>query len=160
MKSFAINLIIAVLWLWLSDSPTLVGFFIGFALGAGLLALFREVLDSGDYVRRLWAGLAFGAIFTREFLVASWQVMRLALCADPHRMRPQVIAYSAGDLSAFEALMLSHAISLTPGTTTVDISPDRRVLTLHVLDVGEQSEAEVTAAIDNTLKRGILAFTR
>jgi multisubunit Na+/H+ antiporter MnhE subunit len=68
--------------------------------------------------------------------------------------------YAAGELSALEAVLLSHAISLTPGTTTVEISPDNRVLTLHVLDIGEQTEAEVAAAIDHTLKRGILAFTR
>jgi multicomponent Na+:H+ antiporter subunit E len=57
-----------------------------------------------------------------------------------------------------EILLLSHCVSLTPGTCTVDISHDFTRLYLHVLDCPDP--AAVRAGIDKTLKRGILAFTR
>jgi len=158
MRSLSLNLLLAAVWLLLQSEPSLAGFAAGFALGFGLLALFQPVLGSADYVRRMLAGAAFAGVFLREFLLACGQLIRLALFTPVARLRPDFVEYDVAGLTRAEVLLLSHCISLTPGTNTVDISPDFRRMRLHVLDCPDPDE--VRASIDNTLRRGILAFTR
>lgn len=158
MRSLLLNLLVAVIWLLLQSEPSIFVFLTGFALGFGLLALFRSLLDSGDYVRRMSAGVAFLGVFGREFLKACWQLVRLTLFTPAARLRPGFLIYDVSGLTRIEILLLSHTVSLTPGTNTVDISHDSRRLYLHVLDCGDPEE--VRRSIDETLRRGILAFTR
>jgi multicomponent Na+:H+ antiporter subunit E len=156
--SLTLNILIGLVWILLQPVPTGGGFVIGFALGFGLIALFQPVLGSREYIRRSLAAARFGIVFAREFVVASWQLARAALFRSMDTLSPRIISYDVGGLTQFEILLLSHCISLTPGTTTVDISPDLTTFTLHVLDCKDTNA--VRAAIDSTLKRGILAFTR
>lgn len=158
MRPLLMNLLVAVIWLLLQTEPSLFGFFVGGALGFGLLALFKPLLDSGDYVRRVVAGVAFLGVFAGEFLKACWQLVRLILFTPANRLRPGFLIYDVSGLTRVEILLLSHAVTLTPGTNTVDISHDERRLYLHVLDCGDPEE--VRRSIDETLRRGILAFTR
>lgn len=158
IPSFIINLVVAVCWLLLQAEATLPQALFGLALGFALLALFRGVIGSQEYVRRVVAGLRFAVIFLREFLLACWQLFRAALWLPVRDLRPRVIIYEADGLRPFEALLLSHCISLTPGTTTADVSPDLRRFTLHVLECHDPDA--VRDHIDRTLLRGILAFTR
>jgi multisubunit Na+/H+ antiporter MnhE subunit len=158
MRSLLLNLLVAVIWLLLQSEPSIFAFLVGFALGFGLLALFKPVLASADYVRRMLAGLAFVALFLKEFLRACWQLIRLTLFTPTSRLRPDFVIYDVSGMTRVEILLLSHTVSLTPGTNTVDISHDFKRLYLHVLDCPDP--AEVRRSIDETLKRGILAFTR
>ena len=158
MKSLMLNLVIAGIWVLLQAEATLFTLVTGLALGFGMLALFRDVLDSRHYVRRVTAAFAFLLLFMREFLASCWRLIGAILWTPRARLRPRVITYNITGLSRIEALLLSHCISLTPGTTTVDISPDFSRFTLHVLQC-DDPEA-VRATIDRTLRRGILAFTR
>ncbi|MDI1251212.1 MAG: Na+/H+ antiporter subunit E [Lacunisphaera sp.] len=158
MRSLLLNLLLSVIWLLLQTQPSLAGFATGFALGFALLALFRPVLDSRDYVRRMLAGAAFAGVFLREFVRACVQLMRLILLTPVNRLRPDFIIYDVTGLSRVEILLLSHCVSLTPGTNTVDISQDFTRVYLHVLDCPDP--AAVRSSIDRTIRRGILAFTR
>jgi multicomponent Na+:H+ antiporter subunit E len=158
MRSLVLNVMVAVIWLLLQTSPTLLDFAIGSSLGFLLLFLVRTVLNSGDYVRRVIAANVFVGIFAWEFLRACGQLIRFTLFVPTARLRPDFIIYDVSDLNRMEILLLSHCVSLTPGTCTVDISHDFTRLYLHVLDCPDP--AAVRAGIDKTLKRGILAFTR
>ncbi len=156
--SLSLNLLVALIWLFLQPQPSGGAFVIGLLVGFGLIALFRPVLNSHGYVRRTVAVVRFVFVFAWEFLLASWQIAKAALFRSSGSLSPAIVRYETGGLSRFEALLLSHCISLTPGTTTLEITPDLSSFTLHVLDCDDA--AAVNAAIDRTLKSGILAFTR
>ena len=157
MKALALNLLVAVVWLLLQPGASGVTLLIGFAIGFVLIALFRELLDAANYVRRMFAALRFGGVFLREFLMSSWQLTSLVLSRRLEHLQPTLMHYDITGLTRMEALLLSHCISLTPGTTTVDIDPDFRTFILHVIDGRPE---HVRRAIDETLRAGILAFTR
>lgn len=157
MPSLILNVLIAMIWTLLTEI-TLVAVALGFVLGFGLLAAFPDVWGSREYVRRMLAGVAFFGVFAQEFGLASWEVLRISLTGNMTGLRPRVLTYDVTGLSRFEILLLSHCISLTPGTTTVDVSADFTRLTLHALDAPDPDALRRT--IDTTLKRGILAFTR
>lgn len=158
MKSFASNLAIAIMWLLLGTDPSVSSFALGFALGFGLLAGFRTIVGSENYVRRVVALVRFLARFTVEFLRANAKVAWAVLFRSRRSFRPDFVLYDTSDLTRAEILLLSYCVSLTPGTTTVEISSDFKTVTLHALDA-DRPDA-LRSEIDRTLKRGILAFTR
>lgn len=158
MKSFALNLVVAVMWLLLSTEPSVSSFALGFGLGFLLLAVFRSVVGSESYVRRVVAFLRFIVRFAVEFLRANAKVAWAVLFRARSSFRPDFVRYDISDLTRAEILLLSYCVSLTPGSTTVEISDDFKELTLHALDA-ERPDA-LRSEIDRTLKHGILAFTR
>lgn len=158
MKSFALNLFVAVIWLLLGQELSLVNFIIGFLIGFALLALFRPVLGSHGYVRRTTAAFLYLFIFGKQFLLSCWNIFHAALLVPVDQLNPRLITYDVEGLSRLEILLLSHSISLTPGTTTVEISEDFSTFLIHVFNTG--SPDEVRDEITTTLRRGILAFTR
>lgn len=158
MKSFGLNLIVALIWLLLSREPSPVSFAMGFLFGFALLALFRSVVGGESYVRRCFAFVRFLVAFTWAFLVANAKVAWAVLFRSHESLHPNFMTYDISGLHRYEILLLSYCITLTPGTTTVDITPDFRVLIIHALD-GDNPDA-IRADLDRTLKPSILAFTR
>lgn len=158
MRSLGLNLFIAVMWLFLSSEPSLAGFVVGFLIGFVLLAAFKPVAGSHDYIRRSVAFIRFLGRFACEFLVANAKVAWAVLARSRRSFHPDFLSYDVTGLTRPEILLLSYCVSLTPGTTTVEISEDFSSLTLHALDADRPDE--VRAAIDHRLKGPILAFTR
>lgn len=158
MIAFGLNLLIAVIWLLLSQSPSPVVFGLGFVIGFTLVAAFRTVIRGESYVRRWVAFGRFGFLFTREFIVANFKVAGVVLFRSRESLHPNFLTYDVTGLTRHEILLLSYCISLTPGTTTVNITPDFNTLILHSLDADHPDQ--IRAELDRTLKRHLLAFTR
>lgn len=158
MKSFALNLLVAAIWLLLSAEPSVAVFALGGLMGFGLLAVFHRVLGSGDYVRRVFALGRFALVFTWEFLVANANVVWTVLFRSRETLDPNFVTYDVAGLKPFEILLLSYCISLTPGSTTVKVTDDFQTLVLHALDVDDPDA--LRARLDRVLKHGILSFTR
>lgn len=158
MTAFGLNVVIAVMWLLLSNAPSATVFAVGFAVGFALVAAFRTVVGGENYVRRCLAFLRFVLVFMREFVVANAKVAWMVLFRSRESLHPNFLTYDVTGLTQNEILLLSYCISLTPGTTTVDVSPDFKTLVLHSLDADHPDQ--IRAEVDRTLKRSILAFTR
>jgi multisubunit Na+/H+ antiporter MnhE subunit len=158
MKSFGLNVVVAMIWLLLSEESTPVTFGVGFLIGFVFLGVFQPILGSGHYVRAVLACSRFLLIFTREFIVANAKVIWTVLFRSKRSLHPNFLTYDVAGLTRPEILLLSYCISLTPGTTTVVVTEDYRTLIIHALDA--DTPDEIRASIDRTLKRGILSFTR
>lgn len=158
MNLFLLNLVLALVWMFLQPRPGVGPFLTGYALGFALLWLFRPVLPDAAYVRRTAAFARFVVIFLREFLAANLQLLRIVLFTPRVRLRPGFVAYDVSGLRPHEILVLSHCITLTPGSTSVDLSEDGRTLVVHALEVGDP--AAVRRGIDAGLRAPLLAFTR
>ncbi len=158
MKPLILNLLLAVVWLLLSSQRTAGVFALGFLLGFALLAVFHRVLGSSSYTRRVFALFRFLLVFAWEFIASNGKVVGTILFRSNQSLRPNFITYNVSGLTPFEVLLVSHCISLTPGSTTVRVLEDFQTLVLHTLDVDDP--AAVRAHIDRVIKRGILSFTR
>jgi multisubunit Na+/H+ antiporter MnhE subunit len=71
--------------------------------------------------------------FPIEVVLSGWSTGRLIL-AEGDRLQPGFTRMNYGTISEGGAVILSLLITLTPGTTTLDIDPVRRELLLHLLD--------------------------
>ena len=158
MLSLHINLFIAVIWMLLQPELSLLDLVIGFLLGFAMLWLFRPVLRSDEYLRRALGFVRFIWIFLAAFLKSCWAIGVDALTARMSDIQPRLITYDVAGLGKFEILLLAQCISLTPGTTTVEISDDFSTFVLHVFNTRDPDA--VRTEIDQTLRRGILGFTR
>ncbi len=158
MYAFTLNLLLAIIWCLLQAEISVVQLTLGYLLGLAVISFFPGLFGGRDYVRRLRALAFFFLVFAREFAESSLHLLRTCLFTRMSTLQPRIITYNIAGLSKAEVLLLSHCISLTPGTTTIDVSQDFSELLLHVLDSADANA--VRNHIDGTLKRGILAFTR
>ena len=78
------------------------------------------------------------AVFLRAVVVSGLQTLRVILRAR-RRHPPPVALLRVGfaPMSETGAALLGCMVSLTPGTTTLDIDMQRRELLLHVLDASD-----------------------
>ena len=62
-------------------------------------------------------------------------------------------------LPRLAAATLANSITLTPGTITVHVDPQERLLVMHAIDIGEDPES-VREATRSALEANILRWTR
>ncbi|TPE45976.1 Na+/H+ antiporter subunit E [Pontibacter mangrovi] len=127
-----------------------------------LVVLFLLWLTSYLYRRTYFIKLpklfSFLFFFFKELLVANLKIAYDILT--PHyRMRPTVLALPLEASSDFEIAVLANLIGLTPGTLSIDVSPDRRILYVHTLYLFNDDAEQMKQHIKNGLERKILELT-
>lgn len=101
-------------------------------------------------MRRLWAAVRLVAVGAWE--IARANVRLAALVLDPRRSnRPRFVRVPIRVRRDAAVTALANLITLTPGTLTVDVAPDRTSLLVHVFDLEE--EAAAVAEIQRRLER-------
>lgn len=96
--------------------------------------------------------------FLRAVLVSGLQTVRVILAAGRPGGTPPVALLRVGfaPMSAQGAALLGCMVSLTPGTTTIDIDMERRELLLHVLDASDT--AALVAGIRRDFEPGLVVL--
>lgn len=84
--------------------------------------------------------LRYIAVLLWDIILANLTVARLIL-GPTARLRPAFIRLPLELRNEFAIVMLANTISLTPGTVCSDLSPDRRTLLIHALDVEDPAQA-------------------
>ena len=158
MFSLILNVLIAVMWLLLSSEPNIATFVIGFLMGIGMLTLFRDVLPREQYLKRVTGFVRFGFIFLREFVVANLDMAHTVLFQSKEDLHPNFITLDVSGLKRWEILLLTQCVSLTPGSTSVNISDDFQTVLIHAL--GADNSEMLRRQINNNLKQPILEFSR
>jgi multicomponent Na+:H+ antiporter subunit E len=129
---FAVNLLLAFVWMFLTGTFSIGNVAVGFVLGFLTLWLLRPVLGTRGYVR---GGFGIGrlvVVYLFELFIAAVQLARDILRPNPP-IRGGFLHYDASHLSPGKTVLLSNMLSLTPGTLTVDIDDDGDVLYIHTV---------------------------
>jgi multicomponent Na+:H+ antiporter subunit E len=100
-------------------------------------------------------GLFF--FFIWELLVANLRVA-YDVITPRHRMRPGVIAIPLDAHTDAEITILSNMITLTPGTLSLDVSADRKVLYIHAMYIDDIESTRLK--IKNGFERRLLEVMR
>jgi multicomponent Na+:H+ antiporter subunit E len=83
-------------------------------------------------IKKSWKIIAFIAFYVIELLLANLRVLYDVL-TPRHRMKPGFIAIQLNAKSDLEILILANLLAMTPGTLSIDVSPDKKLLYLHVM---------------------------
>ncbi len=136
MTTFLLNLLLALVWLTLTGVPTPANFGVGLVLGYAVLRIARRALPPTKYFGKLGQVFRFAGFFLWELIKANLRVAYDVLTRR-HHMRPGVIAVPLDVKSEAEIVLLANLITLTPGTLSLDISRDRKVLYVHAMYIDE-----------------------
>lgn len=128
-----INILLALLWSALTGQFTLENLTTGFVLGYIVLFLLRRVFKSGQYFDKGAQLFQFVVFFLWELLIANLRVARDVLRPGPLRMKPRVIAVPIDLRGDVPVTLLANVLSLTPGTLSLDISDDQKILFVHAI---------------------------
>lgn len=157
MNYFWLNIGLALVWVTLTGAFGPINLAFGFVLGYLTLRLSQRVLGSSAYFSKVRQVSGFLLFFLWELLAANIRVAIDVLTPQPH-MQPRVLAVPLDALTDTEITFFANALSLTPGTLSLDVSTDRRVLYIHAMYA---ADAEATRrAIKDGLERRVLALTR
>ena len=92
-------------------------------------------------MRRFLSLFLLALNFVREVVVSGWVTARLILVS-PACLRSGYIRFHYGDLPDEAASLLAALVTLTPGTTVVEIDLQRREYHMHLLDLDQAEAAE------------------
>ena len=104
-------------------------------------------------LRRLRAGLVLIAVFLLDLVVASLGVARIVL-SPRIGTQPGIVVVPVSVRKPWAVALFAYFTSLTPGSTCLHVSDDRRRLFVHVLDCAD--EAASAARFKRLYERWIL----
>ena len=132
------TIVLPLIWMSLTGVFTLLNFAVGFVLSSIAIWLLgsRSEVAFVVYLGRLWRFLRFQAFFIRELIKANLRVAWEVL-TPKHHMRPAIIAIPLDAESDLQISILANFITLTPGTLSLDVSPDRKKLYVHAMYVDD-----------------------
>ena len=136
MSLFLVNVLLALAWIAVTGSFTLLNLVFGFLLGLAALWLIREQIGSAGYFSRARRVLSLAALFVYELVLSAWRVALLVI-SPRIDIKPGILAYPLRVDRDAEITLLANLITLTPGTLSVDVSEDRRYLYVHAIDCSD-----------------------
>lgn len=148
MNTLLWNLLLALVWVAMNGELSATNLVVGFALGFLVLFFARHVVGSPSYVMKAWQVASLFLFFVWEMFKANLRVA-FDVLTPRHRMRPGLLAVPLDARTDAEITLLANLISLTPGTLSLDVSKDRRVLYIHMMYIDEDLDTE-----RNKIKRG------
>lgn len=144
---------IAFAWLFIDKSNTLADFTVGFLFGAIITGLNVRLSGQRDfYLFRFLKFLKFLLIFLYELYVAGFQVLKLVLTPKLN-LKPGIIRMDVDFPTDFQLVVLASLINLTPGTLTLEVSPDKKALYIHALNIDDAEK--IVKGINRSFVAGI-----
>jgi multicomponent Na+:H+ antiporter subunit E len=126
------NVMLAFVWTLLTGDISYSNLLMGFLLGYGILHSQQALRDRTGYFQKGRQLVAFIVYFGWELLVSSFRVAHDVLTPTFYA-RPGIIAIPLEAKTDLEITSLANAITLTPGTLSLDLSDDRKTLYIHAL---------------------------
>lgn len=131
------NVLLAIAWSALTGRFGVVDLGFGFVLGFGVLWLAAGRGVQATYFRRVPRSVGFVLYVLWELVLANIKVARLVL-TPRERLRPGIVAVPLDLRTDAQITTLANLITLTPGTLSLDVSHDRRVLYVHSIEVADR----------------------
>ena len=123
-----------------------------------LMLWLSSFLYHRTYFRKLPKAVNFFFFFLKELLVANVKIA-FDILTPHYYMRPTVLALPLRARTNLEITLLANMITLTPGTLSIDVSKNRRVLYVHALYVKGNDIEKLKHQIKDGFERRLLELT-
>ena len=149
MNLFLLNLLLAVIWAGLWGSFTLTQLTFGFVIGFVMLWIAQPLFGGpSGYYLRAYRSVRLIVYFLYDLCVSSIRVAYDVLTPTDYS-NPKILEMPLDVKSDIEILLVTNLISLTPGTLSLDVTPDRKTLIVHAMF------ADDPEAVIKSLKSGM-----
>ena len=159
MRVFLGNVVLAFVWAAAAGRFTLPDLALGFGLGYLVLLFAARGTGPSPYFGKAPRVIRFALFYLWQMVLSN---LRMAhdLVTPTYFMRPGVIAVPLDAKTDTEITLLANLITLTPGSVTLDLSPDRRVLYVHVMYIDHGDVDEARRRIKDDIERRVLEVLR
>jgi multicomponent Na+:H+ antiporter subunit E len=132
--------------------------FVAFLVVYFLLWLLSFFYDTAHF-KKLPKVINLAFFFMKELLKANMKIA-YDVITPTHHMNPGVVVYPLEAKTDLEITMLASLISLTPGSLTIDVSEDRKILYFHSMYIKNNDMDKVKLDVRNGFEKRILDITR
>ena len=134
------SLFLWLVWLLLNNTVSPGQLLLGAILALALPLFTVRFWPDRPRLRKPLMLLRYIAVLFWDIILANLTVSRLIL-GPTARLRPAFIRLPLELRNEFAIVVLANTVSLTPGTVSSDLSPDRRTLLIHALDEKDPAQA-------------------
>ena len=139
MKALLLNVLLAVLWRVAVGQTGTHHLVVGFIVGYLVLWWLRPLIGPTAYFRKLPLAISFALFFIWELVKSNLRVAWDVVTPSAYR-HPAIVAVPLDTASDEQITLLAVLITLTPGSLSVDVSDDKRVLYVHGMFVEDPEE--------------------
>lgn len=157
IKRLFMNLVLMLVWSALTGDYSATNFVFGFLLSFFLMWLINLSEADNKYFTTIPKLILFILYFLKELVKANLEVA-YEVITPRLNMKPGIIAVPLTAQTDLEITLLANLITLTPGTLSVDVSDDKKVLYVHAMYITDK--ASFIAGIKDGFERRILELTR
>lgn len=154
---FLMNILLALIWAALTGSFTYTNLAFGLVLAYGILYILTRDRLEGQYFKKVPRIISFVLFFLKELVKANLQVAYDVITPKNH-MRPGIVGVPLDAKTELEITLLANFITMTPGTLSLDVSTDKKVLYIHSMYI--KNKQEFVAEIKNGFERRLLQIMR
>src|SRR5699024_10013331 len=152
-----INLIIALMWMFLSETYTATGFLLGYLLGIFLLFLLNRFVPGRFYLHRVMKIIQLVLLFIKELVISTIDIAKVVY-KPKLDVEPGIFTYPHEVKIDWEITVLTNVSSLTPATLTVAVENDKSMIYIHAMDIEDTNES--IQSIKDTFEKAIMEVTR
>ena len=154
MSAFMWNVLLALAWMAMTGSMTPGNLLVGGVIGFIALMFTRHVPGLPHYSQRGQAILLLGAYTLWEILLANLRVTRDLI--RPQNIRPALIRFDTRVEGDLQMTFLAALITLTPGSTVVDVSSDDHQFLVHLTNLPSGGPEAARQAIRDGFERRVM----
>lgn len=152
-----LNLTLAFVWVFLTGNWTMQGFLLGYSVGLACIFFLRRYIPYRFYVIKIYYIVRLLLLFLKELIVSSLMVVKQVI-RPKLDMQPGIFCMETELKTDWEMTLLSLLITLTPGTVTMVVEPQKNKLYIHAIDVPDAEQAILS--IKESFEKSIMEVTR
>jgi multicomponent Na+:H+ antiporter subunit E len=155
MKQLVFGVALVLLWAAITANFSTANLVLGAAIALAALGFLRRSVSRPLQFNKLHAAVKLTLSFVAELMISAFRVAKIVLTPNLGSvLRPAIVAFPLSVKSDAEIAALANLITLTPGTLSIDVSPDRAVLYVHVLSftTREQFVAELAKGFERQVQ--------
>lgn len=157
MKGLLIHIVLTLLWVAITGVLTYGNTIVGAIVMFVVVWWLQPLTGSQSYCRKLVLYVWYGLLFLIEILKSNVRVAWDVITPRKYR-RPGMVAIPLDVETDIEITVLSTMITLTPGSLFIDLSPDRKIMYVHVMFI-DDLEA-VRHEIKSRFERWVITLLR
>jgi multicomponent Na+:H+ antiporter subunit E len=154
---FLANILLTIIWVFLTGSFVLVNFVFGFLVSFLILWIISARDHDDKYIKLVPKLISFFFFFLWEVVKANVHVA-YEVITPTNNMKPGIVKLPLDAKTNLEITLLANLITLTPGTLSLDVSEDKKVLYIHSMYVHDKQE--FIDDIKNGFERRLLGILR
>ncbi|WP_145467218.1 Na+/H+ antiporter Mnh2 subunit E [Staphylococcus pettenkoferi] len=148
MRQVVLNVIIAFLWVLFQDEESFKfsTFFVGYLIGVIVIYILHRFFGQEFYLKKVWVAIKFLAVYLYQLTTSSLSIINYILFKT-RDMNPGMVTYETSLKNDWEIAFLTILVIITPGSTVIRISDEKKKFFIHAIDVSEEEKAKLLKSI-------------